>query len=147
MDKDKVKDEESVRRSLQALSVGSYLFQCRVAAELGLHPTDLQAIHALGMRPLSAGELSEQLRLTSGATTAAIDRLVQLGYAERLRDESDRRKVMIALRETQVGVLRANYRHIDQHIRKLLAQRSARDTRVIAKFLAELIEGAAQRAE
>lgn len=122
--------------------MGSYLFQCRVAAELGLHPTDLQAIHALGAGPLSAGALGVQLRLTSGATTAAIDRLVELGYAERLRDEHDRRKVMIALREHKVGALRAKYRHIEQRIRKLLAQRSASDTKVIAEFLAELIGAA-----
>jgi DNA-binding MarR family transcriptional regulator len=119
------------------------LFQCQVAAEIGLHPTDLQAIHALGAGALSAGDLSGRLRLTSGATTAAIDRRVDLGYAERLRDETDRRKVMIALCEDKAGGLRAKYRHIDQRIRKLLAQRSPNETKVIAEFLAALIEGAA----
>ena len=147
MRKDKVKSDESIHQSLRALSVGSYLFQCRVAAELGLHPTDLEAIHALGYRPLLAGELSRRLRLTSGATTAAIDRLVELGYAQRLRDLNDRRRVLIALREDRVGALRAKYRLIDQRIRKLLAQRSAGETRVIAEFLAALIEGAAGTAE
>lgn len=139
MNKDKVDSDQSIQRSLRAISVGSYLYQCRVAAELGLHPTDLQAIHALGVAPLSAGELGARLRLTSGATTAAIDRLVELGYAERLRDETDRRRVSIVLREEKTAPLRAKYRNIDQRICKLLARRSPSETRVIAEFLAELV--------
>ena len=139
MNKDKLENDQSIQRSLRAISVGSYLYQCRVAAELGLHPTDLQAIHALGAAPLSAGELAARLRLTSGATTAAIDRLVELGYAERRRDATDRRRVSIVLREEKTAPLRAKYRNIEQRIRKLLAQRSTSETRAIAEFLAELV--------
>jgi DNA-binding MarR family transcriptional regulator len=136
----RVNQEARIERGLKALSVGSYLFQCQVAASLALHPTDLQALHTLGNARggLPAGELGDALGLTSGATTALIDRLVNLGYAQRTRDAADRRRVIVELSEDGTAPLKAKYRAIDQRVRKLMADRSASELRVIADFLAEL---------
>lgn len=64
----------------------------------GLHPTDLQALiavmHAEGNgAPLTPGRLGEAIGLSSGATTAAIDRLERAGHLRRTRESSDRRVV------------------------------------------------------
>jgi DNA-binding MarR family transcriptional regulator len=142
MHRDKnVNPEQVLERSLRALSVGSYLFQCRVAAELNLHPTDLQALHTLGMHAtgMPAGDLAVALGLTSGATTALIDRLAGLGFAARTRDPQDRRRVIVRLHEAGTAPLKAKYRQIDQRVRKLIAQRSTAELEVIASFLAELV--------
>jgi len=142
MHRDKrVNPEQLLERSLRALSVGSYLFQCRVAADLDLHPTDLQALHTLGRQAagIPAGELAVALGLTSGATTALIDRLVALGFAERASDPEDRRRVIVRLQEAGTAPLKAKYRQIDQRVRKLMARRSAAELEVIADFLAELV--------
>jgi DNA-binding MarR family transcriptional regulator len=131
---------ESIGESLRALSVASFLFQTRVAADLGLHPTDLQALHHLGRAgSLTAGDLARALRLTTGSTTAVIDRLVRLGYAGRAPDPSDRRTVVVSLSEDRRKALRAPYRRVDRRVRRLLARRSARELTVIAAFLAELV--------
>jgi len=44
---------------------------------------------------LSAGELAQASGLTTGAITAVIDRLERAGYAQRVPDPADRRRVLI----------------------------------------------------
>ena len=126
----------SIDTSLRAISIGSFLFQSSLAADLGLHPTDLQAIHLLGgTSGRSAGELAESLGLTTGSTTALIDRIERLGYVKRTRDENDRRKVVVTLNPPKIADLRQRYRFIDQRIAALLKERSDEQLIVIAEFL------------
>jgi DNA-binding MarR family transcriptional regulator len=44
---------------------------------------------------MSAGDLAQASRLTTGAITAVIDRLERAGYARRVADPSDRRRVLV----------------------------------------------------
>ena len=63
---------------------------------LGLNHTDqrcLDIISRLGR--VTAGELAREAGLTSGGVTAVVDRLERDGYARRVRDEDDRRRVLI----------------------------------------------------
>jgi DNA-binding MarR family transcriptional regulator len=46
---------------------------------------------------MSAGDLAEASRLTTGAITAVIDRLERAGYARRVPDASDRRRVLVEI--------------------------------------------------
>src|SRR5580692_7963551 len=68
-----------------------------VAAEsLGVHSSDLIAGSYLSeMGPMTAGELAREMGITTGAMTAAIDRLERAGFATRENDPNDRRKVII----------------------------------------------------
>jgi DNA-binding MarR family transcriptional regulator len=51
-------------------------------------------MHAEGAGdPLTPGRLGEQIGLSSGATTAAIDRLERSGHLRRTRESGDRRVV------------------------------------------------------
>ncbi|MEY2515964.1 MAG: hypothetical protein QOJ89_3322, partial [bacterium] len=47
--------------------------------------------------PVSAGRLAEASGLTTAAVTAVIDRLEKAGYARRLSDPTDRRRVLVEL--------------------------------------------------
>ncbi|REB07422.1 MarR family transcriptional regulator [Sporosarcina sp. BI001-red] len=47
--------------------------------------------------PLKMSELAQILGLTAGAVTAASDKLMNHGYVTRIRDESDRRIVHLAI--------------------------------------------------
>jgi DNA-binding MarR family transcriptional regulator len=120
-----------------------------VATALGLHHSDLLALHAIGAAggQLSAGDLSAQLELTSGATTALIDRLERLGYVARERDPTDRRKVLLRATGESAAKLRGRYRGIDDRIRALLATRSATEKAAIARFLSELVSSARHEKE
>jgi DNA-binding MarR family transcriptional regulator len=65
---------------------------------LGLNLTDLHAMDIIQQHGrLTAGELAELSGLTTGAVTAVVDRLERMGYARRVRDEADRRRVMVEL--------------------------------------------------
>jgi DNA-binding MarR family transcriptional regulator len=71
-------------------------FHSAVAAQLGMHVTDLNFLGALRHAgPMSAGELATRLGLTTGAITRVIDRLTAAGYVGRVADPNDRRRVLI----------------------------------------------------
>jgi DNA-binding MarR family transcriptional regulator len=48
---------------------------------------------------LSAGDIARQTGLTSGAVTALLDRLEAAGYVRRIRDTTDRRRILVELTE------------------------------------------------
>lgn len=132
---------ESIRSSLQRISIGSYIFQSEIADAFGLHARDLHAISCLSLRgTLAAGELSSMLDLTSGATTTLINRLISSGFARRRADPEDRRKVLVELAGPRLRRLRARYREIESRIEGALAGLSSSETAAVARFLAALAE-------
>lgn len=44
---------------------------------------------------MTSGELASRLALSSGATTRLMDRMVAAGYARRITDPADRRRVLV----------------------------------------------------
>jgi len=67
-----------------------------VAAQSGVNRTDLRCIGILYRRGrVTAGELAEESGLTPGAITTVLDRMERSGYANRVADPSDRRRVMV----------------------------------------------------
>ena len=71
-------------------------FDSLAAELLGISVTDLHCLNIVESRQgLTAGELAKESGLTTGAVTAVIDRLDRAGFARRVADESDRRKVMV----------------------------------------------------
>jgi DNA-binding MarR family transcriptional regulator len=74
----------------------SALFGQAVAGNLGIHHTDMETLDMLNLfGPMSPGRLSELTGLSSGATTRLIDRLEAAGYAHRVPDPSDRRRLIV----------------------------------------------------
>lgn len=73
-------------------------FDNLAARLLGVSPNDLECLSIVQRRGgVTAGELATEAGLTSGAITGVIDRLEHLGYAERRRDSTDRRRVTITV--------------------------------------------------
>jgi len=67
------------------------------ALYLGINTTDgraLDVIDQAGGR-ITAGDLARELRLSTGAVTTIVDRLEKAGYARRVADPDDRRRVLI----------------------------------------------------
>jgi len=63
---------------------------------LGINRSDARCLDILEQEgSMSAGELAQASRLTTGAITAVIDRLERAGYARRVPDPSDRRRVLV----------------------------------------------------
>jgi DNA-binding MarR family transcriptional regulator len=68
---------------------------------LGVNRTDGRCLDILDQHGrMSAGQLAEASGLTTGAITAVIDRLERAGYAQRVADPADRRRVLVDLTPT-----------------------------------------------
>src|SRR5258708_3754545 len=71
----------------------------RLARLLKLNRTDLRCLDWLFDGPKTAGQLADAIGLSSAATTTLLDRLEQRGLIERVRDATDRRKVLAEMTE------------------------------------------------
>jgi DNA-binding MarR family transcriptional regulator len=66
------------------------------ARYLGINTTDGRAIDVIDQAGrITAGDLARELRLSTGAVTTIVDRLEKAGYARRIADTDDRRRVLI----------------------------------------------------
>ena len=71
-------------------------FENLAADRLGVNHTDLHCLNAIeNAGGLTAGELATEVGLTSGAVTGVIDRLERAGFARRVPDPADRRRVKV----------------------------------------------------
>ena len=71
-------------------------FDNLAAERLGVNRTDLHCLNAIeNAGGLTAGELAEETGLTTGAITGVIDRLERAGFARRVADPDDRRRVKL----------------------------------------------------
>jgi DNA-binding MarR family transcriptional regulator len=68
------------------------------AQKLGINRTDLRCLGIVeNQGPMTAGRLAELSGLTTAAITSILDRLESAGYARRVRDQNDRRQVIVAV--------------------------------------------------
>jgi DNA-binding MarR family transcriptional regulator len=71
-------------------------FDNLAAERLGVSRTDLHCLNAIeNGGGLTAGQLAQAVGLTSGAVTGVIDRLERAGFARRVSDPADRRRVKV----------------------------------------------------
>jgi DNA-binding MarR family transcriptional regulator len=83
-----------VRASQRATDVVDDL----VCQLLGINRTDARCLDILDQHgSMSAGDLAQESRLSTGAITAVIDRLERAGLARRVPDPADRRRVLLEL--------------------------------------------------
>ncbi len=124
-------------------------FDGRAAARLGISVTDLQCLNVVERGGgVTAGRLAGESGLTTGAVTSVIDRLERAGYARRVRDPTDRRKVHVevtprfyARAEEIWGPVAADWE------RELMAAFSAEQLGTIADFLERAGDLAARHSE
>jgi DNA-binding MarR family transcriptional regulator len=73
------------------------LFRSAMDEWLGLNATDTECLRLLFLKGIATpSELARQTGLTSGATTAMLDRLEKVGLIERRPNPDDRRGTLIA---------------------------------------------------
>ena len=78
------------------------------AGRLGINESDLHCLNIIeNSGGLTAGALAGEAGLTNGAITGVLDRLEKAGFARRVTDPTDRRRV-------RVEVTDAFYNHAEQ---------------------------------
>jgi DNA-binding MarR family transcriptional regulator len=83
---------DEIRRSQAATD----RYDQAVADAAGINRTDMRCLDVLTREGrVTAGRLAEETGLTAGAMTTALDRLERRGFVRRVRDDADRRRVLV----------------------------------------------------
>jgi DNA-binding MarR family transcriptional regulator len=107
-----------------------------VAQRLGVNLTDLRCLDIVEQQGrITAGRLAELAGLTTGAVTAVLDRLEQLGYARRVRDTNDRRRVLVELTERAQRATWEIYGPLKAEWDRLLARYTVEELRLFLDML------------
>jgi DNA-binding MarR family transcriptional regulator len=89
---------DALNREVRGWQADQELFDSVVIDLAGLNRTDWRCLDILGTRgPMTAGQLAEAVRLTTGAITGVLDRLESAGLVRRVRDTADRRRINVAV--------------------------------------------------
>ncbi len=122
------------------LSTATVLFHSAIADRLGVSATDVKCYSILRQTgSITAGELAEQVSLTTGAITGVLDRLEKAGLVRRVPDLKDRRRIMVELvhdpeRERAMYQL---YMPLGQAITALVANYSNAERAIITDFITQ----------
>lgn len=103
------------QRSVQA-------YDDAVGRALGLGPADLRCLDWLVDGPKTAGVLATATGLRPAATTALLDRLEAKGLVERVRDDHDRRRVVVRMTEEGMRSTYAMYAPLVEEGQRLLGR-------------------------
>ena len=107
-----------------------------VALQFGLNRTDLRCLGILYRRGrVTAGELAEESGLTPGAITTVLDRLERGGYANRVPDPGDRRRVLVVSTVATREIGARIQGEVELATRQLLEGREAAELTVIRDYL------------
>jgi DNA-binding MarR family transcriptional regulator len=119
------------------LSTATILFHQAVADRLGLNVTDHKCVDLLLQHgPLTAGELASRTALTTGAITAALDRLEQAGFVTREDDPADRRRVVVRPVAKRVAVIGQLFDGLAGRMAELTARYTPEELAILVDFMA-----------
>ena len=118
------------------------LFHQAIANMVGVSITDMKCLDYVDRGgDVTAGDLARLTGLTTGAITAAIDRLEKAGLARRERSETDRRKVFIRLAASpameKIGPI---YDELGKEVSELATRYSTRELETIKDFCDRTIQ-------
>jgi DNA-binding MarR family transcriptional regulator len=138
----RVDPSTDLNEEFRHLSTVTILFHQAIADRLGTHVTDHKCVDILLRRgPMTAGQLAAETGLTSGAITGVIDRLEKAGFARRVRDRGDRRRVIV---EPIADRVLRRIGPLFEPLSRAMTEVSARYTRdelaVVRRFLSEARE-------
>lgn len=124
------------------LGARGILFHQAIANLAGVSVTDLKCLDYVDrVGDVTAGDLARLTGLTTGAITAAIDRLEKVGLARRERSETDRRKVFIRLCQSPaMARIAPFYEALGRESAQMITRYSVRELETIKDFCERCIE-------
>lgn len=128
--------EKQVFLAARDQGISSVLFRNTTRRRLGLNVTDSECLSMLSIKGIATPtELSRYTGLTTGSTTAMLDRLEKAKFIRRKPNPADRRGVLIEINEpwgVAAGPLVAG---VQQAHRELIASYTDEELKTIADFL------------
>jgi MarR family transcriptional regulator, organic hydroperoxide resistance regulator len=124
------------KRALKAVAeygVHLTLFRNAVSEWAGLNVTDMECLRLLFLKgTASPSELAKHTGLTSGATTAMLDRLEHAGLIERRPNPNDRRGTLIAAAESSAEKAASWFASARNAQDKLISSYSEKELEIIS---------------
>src|SRR3954447_23088598 len=103
---------------------------------MGVNRTDARVLDLLEQNGrMTAGDIAAGAGITTGAVSGVIDRLERAGYARRVRDEEDRRKVMVEPTDELFEQTRRLYFRMPPKGEKRMAEYSDDEMRLVIDIL------------
>lgn len=122
-----------------------------VADRMGVNRTDHRVLEILNRKgAMTSGDLAQAAHLTTGAVTAVVDRLEDVGYVRRVRDTDDRRRVLIERTLESTRTAMRYYQPFMATTFESMTKYSAEELEVVRDFMrgaAELSEEYAEELE
>jgi len=140
--------EKQVFMAARDQGIGSVLFRNAIARRLGLNATDSECLSFLGIKGTSTPtELARYTGLTSGSTTAMLDRLERAGYIQRLPNPNDRRGTLIDIAPRYRELSMPLVAGVQKAHKELLAGYSEEELALIADFLTRFTKNVADQTD
>lgn len=118
------------------------MFHAAVAARQGLGATETKTLDLLQRGgPLTAKELAERTALAPASVTGLVDRLESKGFVRRVKHPTDKRRVLVEIREEQLAGLEATFTDWAREVGELYEEFTTEELETVTRFL----EGAAER--
>ncbi len=117
-------------------NISSILFRNAVRNKVGLNITDSECLSFLGIKGvLTPKDISHYTGLTTGSTTAMLDRLENAEFIRRKPNPDDRRGALIEIHEKWVETSRPLVAGLQKEQAELIASYSDTELEIIADFL------------
>ena len=128
------------RLTVEVDAVGS-----RFADLHGLGRTDVRALVAImdaarGGQALTAGALGSAVELSSASVTALLDRLEKAGHVQRVRDEGDRRRVVLQMTESAMRAGGEFFGGLQRDLLAAMAGYTDEGLAVVRRFLVRMTD-------
>lgn len=134
-----------LNETVRKVGAQSVLISDLVATRVGLNSTDLECLDLLYLAGVTtAGTLARHTGLTTGATTAVIDRLERAGFVRRRRDTSDRRCVLVEVEPSSADRIKPLYALLAKRLADLNKQYDDRELATVVDYLSRALDAGAQ---
>jgi DNA-binding MarR family transcriptional regulator len=128
-----------VIRGAREYSIGTVLFHQAVGQLLGVNVTDMKCLDIMTLKgSASPSELAEHTGLSTGATTAMLDRLEKAKLIARRPHPTDRRATLVVLSKEAMQKLPAMFESLAKAMETLVLGYSERELKVLVDFFAKV---------
>lgn len=136
-------DRQELGLLLRRLNVELDAVGQRFAELHGLGRTDVRALVAIldaarRGEALTAGSLGAAVELSSASVTALLDRLERVGHVRRVRDATDRRRVVLEMSESALAAGGEFFGGLQRDLLQAMARYSDDELAVVRRFLTEM---------
>lgn len=140
--------ERQVLMAAAEYGITAVLFRNAVGRKLGLNITDSECLSLLGIKGISTPtELARYTGLTTGSTTAMLDRLEKAGFITRRHNPNDRRGVLIEINREAAVTTASLVAGVQKAHKDLIASYSTAELELIVDFLTRFAQNVKEQTQ